>query len=424
MTAGPTPMAPAGEGGPDTPPFALPGSHFAAGLVFLVLGMGGLVWVAPELALGWYPSARVVAVTHLFTLGWITVSIWGALYQFLPVALAGPIRWERLAWVTLGLFVPGLLSFVGGLAVGSAPPMLGGAALFGVAVLLFLVNLGATLIRSDRRDLTWWSLAAAGLFLWVTLVLGWALAANLRWGFLGVARWTALGVHLHVGLAGWIFMVVIGVAHRLLPMFLLSLGASERWGPMAAGLVAGGVGWMVVFHHGPPLLSRWIPAVLLVAGVAAFLAQARSYFAHRVKPRLDPGLRLAGGALGLLAVGLVLGVVWVTGGSARAATAYVAAVVAGLTLFVAAHYYKIVPFLVWFHRFGPLVTERSVPKVSELYSARVAGTGAGLMAAGLAGLVMATLAGAGGWGRAAAGVALAGALVQSAQMWTLGRRRP
>ena len=30
---------------------------------------------------------RVVAVTHLFTLAWITTSIMGALYQFLPVAL-------------------------------------------------------------------------------------------------------------------------------------------------------------------------------------------------------------------------------------------------------------------------------------------------------------------------------------------------
>lgn len=419
---------PAGLAARQAPPFALPGSHFAAGVGFLLLGMGGLVWVAPELARGWYPSARVVAVTHLFTLGWITVSIWGALYQFLPVALGRPIRWIAVAWATLALFVPGLLAFVAGLVAGSTVLLLGGAAVFGVAVVAFVANLAATLWGAERRDLTWWSLVAASVYLLLTVLLGWALAGNLRWGYLGVSRWTALGVHLHVGLAGWVLMVVIGVAHRLLPMFLLSHGAPERWGRAAAALVASGVAWLAVLHHGGPVLARWVPALLLAAGVASFLVQARLFFSHRVRPGLDPGLRLAAGALSLLGAGLVLGLVWVPGvlgsASARGATAYIAAIVGGLTLFVAAHYYKIVPFLVWFHRYGPLVSERPVPKVAELYSARAAAGASVLLAVGLAGVVVATLFGFGGAARAASVVAAGGALVEAVQMGNLAKRRP
>jgi hypothetical protein len=109
-------------------------------------------------ARGLYPLPRVAAVTHLVTLGRITTSIMGALYQFLPVAVGTPIRWRRLAEATFALHVPGVTLFVAGL-LGSWP--VGrtlGAAAFGTALLLFALNLAATLgaTAADRRDVTWW----------------------------------------------------------------------------------------------------------------------------------------------------------------------------------------------------------------------------------------------------------------------------
>lgn len=420
------PIAPAGMAARNAPPFLLPGEHFGAGVLFLLAGALGLVWVAPELANGWYPSSRVVAVAHLFTLGWITLSIWGALYQFLPVALGEPIRWQGLAHLTFVLFVPGLVAFVVGLAVGPAPLMLAGASAFGMAVVLFVINLGATLARSEKRDLTWWSLVAAAVYLVVTLLLGLALTGSLRWGFLGVGRWTALGVHMHVALAGWVLMVVIGVAHRLLPMFLLSHGASERWGKAAAWLVAVGVAWLVVFHHAHGLVAHGVPAALIGGGMAAFLVQARAFYRHRVKKQLDPGLRLAAAGLLILALGLVLGG-WALATSfapARVATTYGAALVLGLSVFVAAHYYKIVPFLVWFHRYGPRVSEGPVPRVSELYSGRAASAAGALLGLGVLALLMAMLAGSGDAARLAAVVAAGGVLVETVQMGRLAWKRP
>jgi hypothetical protein len=409
-----------------SPPFVLPGEHFAAGIGFLLVGAVGLAWVAPELAAGTYMSPRVVAVTHLFTLGWITLSMFGALYQFLPVALGEGIRWPVVAHVTFGVFVAGLGPFVVGLAAGLPFLLVSGAALFGMGVLLFCGNMAATLARSRRRDVTWWSLVAAVLYLFLAAALGLALAGNLPWGFLGADRWTAFGVHVHVALGGWILMVVIGVAHRLLPMFLLSHGSDERWSRAAAALVVLGVGWLVVFHHAPALVGTWIPAMLVAAGLASFLVQAAMFFRHSVKPRLDPGLRLAAAALVVLGIGLGLGVWSLAVGWTRPelAAAYGAALILGFSLFVAAHYYKIVPFLVWYHRYGPLLGDRPVPRVAELYSARWAAVAALMLAAGFAGVVVAVLLGAGGWARAAAMVGAAGAAIEAVQMGLLARRRP
>src|SRR5690606_3733121 len=290
-------------------------------------------------------------------------SIMGALYQFLPVALGRPIRSIRLAHATFILYVPGLIAFIGGLVLFEPVVMLGGAVLFGTGILLFAGNLSATLHASKRRDVTWWALACACAFLVITLVLGLALAGNLRWGYLGGGRVAALGVHLHVALAGWVLLVMIGVAQRLLPMFLLSHGSGDRYAKAAVALVASGAAVLAFLHHAPRVVSYWLPSLLIAAGCAAFLLQARTFYARRHRPVLDAGMQLAAAALALLGVALVLSAPVVFSiSSARIATAYVTAVLLAITLFIAAHYYKIVPFLVWYHRYGPLAGSRPVPR--------------------------------------------------------------
>ena len=426
-SARPPAGAPGGLVAGNAPPLRLPAEHFAAALAFWLAGAAGLVWVAPELAAGAFPLPRVVAVAHLFTLGWITTSIQGALYQFLPVALGVPIRSTRIAHACFALYVPGLALFVGGLAAGSHPLRMAGAATFGTALLLFVGNLAATLRRAPERTLTWWALAGAATSLLATAVLGISLTGNLHWGYLGAERFLAVGVHLHVAVAGWVMMVMVGVAHRLLPMFLLSHGAPERPGQAALALLGAGVGGLLAFHHGlvPPVL--WTIAALLAGGLAAFLVQAALFFRHRRKPALDPGLRLAAVALAFLGVALALAPVFLARGLAapRIATAYgIALVLGGISLFVAGFYYKILPFLAWFHRFGPLVGKQAVPRVADLYSARTGEAAMALLGLGTAGLVGAALAGAGWAARPAALVFAAGATIVVVQMLLIARRRP
>jgi hypothetical protein len=155
--------------------------------------------------------------------------------------------------------------------------------------------------------------------------------------------------------------------------------------------------------------------------------QAVLFFRHRKKPVLDPGLRLAAAALAFLGAALVLAPFFLARGLAapRLATAYVMALVlGGLSLFVAGHYYKILPFLMWYHRFGPLVGKQAVPRVADLYSARVGTVAAVLLVAGNLGLLVATLAGAVLLARPAAILFAAGAVVLAGQMLAIARRRP
>lgn len=409
-----------------SPPFRLPGEHFIAAWFFLLCGVAGLIWIAPELSRGTFLSSRVAGVTHLFTLGWITTSIMGALYQFLPVALLEPIRSQRVAHITFFLYVPGLIVFVAGLLLGRTILLLPGVALFGTGVLLFVANMAATLYGASRRDVTWWALSCATLFLLITLILGGALAGNQRYGYLASHRMTALGVHIHVALAGWVLLVMTGVAHRLLPMFLLSHGASERYARAAVALIATGVVLLIALHHLDTPTGFILPAVFIAAGVLSFILQARAFYVTRRRASLDAGMRLASLSLGVISVALVM--VWpviLHQATPNFIVAYALCVILGISLFVTAHYYKIVPFLVWFHRYSSTAgKEGGVRRVADLFSARIAFTAASLLVAGVIGMTTAVTYGSAVWTRVGAVVLGSGALMEAAQMIQLARKRP
>ena len=408
------------------PPLRLPGQHFAAAAAFLVLGGAGLIRAAPMAAGGAFSALPVIAVVHLFTLGWITTSIMGALYQLLPVALGAPIRSETLGHASFYLYVPGVALMIGGLYLGRTLPAFAGAAASGAGLLLFLGNLAATLPAAERRGLTWWCLVGAGVFLLTSLVLGVLLAANLRWGVLG-GRFLVVGLHMHIAAGGWVLLTMIGVAHHLMPMFLLSHGVPELPGRLAAGLVATGAAVLALLHHAIPM--SWLPAagLLLAAGALAFLVQCGLHYRASRKPEIDPGMKLVAVALVLLAAAVALGPPAMIRGTAapRLAAAYTSIlVVGGLGLFVAGHYYRILPFLVWFHHFGPVAAERDVPRVTELYDHRLAAAATLFLGLGAAGVAAAVGTGWPAAARAAALVFAGGTGVLALQMWRVARRRP
>jgi len=169
-----------------------------------------------------------------------------------------------------------------------------------------------------------------------------------------------------------------------------------------------------------------VGGILAAGGVIAFATQAVMFFRHRKRRALDPGLRLAAaGIVGLIAAMVIAPLAFTRGlADLRLLTTYFVVLLGALSLFVAGHYYKIVPFLVWYHRFGPLVGTRKVPKVSELFSERIATVDGLLLVAGLAGLAAGTHLGSMAITRAAAILFAIGVFVEVIVIAGIARRRP
>ncbi|HET7564045.1 MAG TPA: hypothetical protein VFJ96_03565 [Gemmatimonadaceae bacterium] len=368
----------------------LPGEHFAAALAFLTLGVAGVVWVAPHLAAGIYLSPHVAGVTHLFTLGWLTTTIFGAIYQLLPVALGAPVRSERMGHASFIAFVPGVALFALGVMRSSIVLHHIGIGLLTVGILLLVTNVALSLPRAQRRDVTWGAMGIAVSFLSLTLVLGVLLVHNLHTGFLRGARLHVLATHLHVALLGWVFVMIVGMSHRLLPMFLVAHGADTRWTKRSLTLLVPGVLTLATGLASGVGVFDWIGFALVEGGVACFLVQARSFFRSRVRRRLDAGLKHAATALvSLTAVTLLAPVVLALGfAHPRLDVIYIVLGLLGaFALYVVGLFYKIVPFLAWITRYRTKMGRERVPTVAQLYSSRVAHIDLALYAIGIVGLV-------------------------------------
>lgn len=364
----------------------LAAEHFAAATLFLISGAIGLVWIAPELAAGLYPSPHVAGITHLFTLGWLTTTIFGALYQLLPVALGAPLRSVRAGHASFWTFVPGAALFSAGVASNSTVLRHAGIALITTGILIAVGNIGAALPRARMRDVTWAAVALALGFLVSTLVLGVLLLHNLHTSFIAAARVRVLATHLHVALLGWVLVMIVGVSHRLIPMFLLAHGADTRWTRRALALLAPGVVVLTAGLASGTSWASWTGAALVESGIACFIAQAALFYRKRIRKKVDVGMHFAGTALVFLVVSAILGPVVLASGvaHARLATAYVAlGLLGGIVLYVVGFFYKIVPLLSWTVRFRGRVGKGRVPTVAELYSARLAYVQLGVMALGI-----------------------------------------
>src|SRR5580765_2622868 len=86
------------------PPRVLPLFYIGTAHASLVLALACVAWW-PQAVTGFFYHSWMVALVHLVTLGWITLSILGVLYIVGPMALRMPLPVGRGDYVAFGLLV-------------------------------------------------------------------------------------------------------------------------------------------------------------------------------------------------------------------------------------------------------------------------------------------------------------------------------
>lgn len=414
------------------PSFRLIQAHFA-------LGVAGMVAFAVALAVraadvqGFFFQPLLLGLVHLCVLGWLMPIAIGALHQLVPVVFEVPVRSERLAWIAFALYAASAPTFIVEMwrfdDAGWLLPIAGtGAA---AAIWLYVANLASTLLRSRQRSLTGAYVLAALAWLLVAVTVGALLAWNARAPFLPVMHIAVLRAHAHAAGFGFFGLLVMGVAYRLLEMFLLSHGAPERAGWIAFAAVNLAVVALVasfLASSEPRLLAVGVGAAAV--GVGAFLVQVRAIYRRRMQRRGDVAWRHTATAFGYLAAAVVAGAVlalapvdarwW-----ERLHLGYGLLVLPGfLGTIVVGQLYKILPFLVWLHRFSAFVGLKRVPTASELLPERPKRIQYLLMHAGLAALVAGVLVDAAALRVAGAIAFVASAALVARNLGVIARSRP
>jgi hypothetical protein len=399
------------------PSVALPLAYVCIAGVAFVLAAAAVPWLSAELA-GHYYQPRILALAHTVTLGGITLTIMGASFQLIPIVLARALWSERLAWWQLGVMVTGVTGMVAHFFLGAWSGLVWAAAFVALGVALHLLNVALTVRGLPRWTFTarMVTLALAGLGL--TTLVGFVLGLDKVIHVLPGQLFANLHAHVHLALLGWVLPMMIGVAARVYPMFLLAAepagwpGRVQLWG-VALGTpatVAGLCGVRGLLVAG---------ALAIIAAVAAHLVWLGVMLRSRKRPALDTGLRfvLTGAAALPVAAALGLALALDLTSGPRVALAYVALVLGGwVSLTIAGMLLKIVPFLVWYRAYAPRAGRAPVPTLAELSWAPGERLAWVLLTTGMAALVVALWIGEAVWIRAAGIAVAAGAIALGATL--------
>ncbi|CAH1696151.1 conserved membrane hypothetical protein [Hyphomicrobiales bacterium] len=358
-------------------------SYFAAALIALV---------AAELlmAIGYgYPnapveSAQTLVLVHLVALGWLSLLMCGALFQFVPVLVARPLYSDALPLPTLLCLVAGVVALLlGFLQMGGTVSIAfaflpTAATLLAIGFGLVLWNLGRTLWAARPLPLPACFVAVGLCSIAVTVTLG--IIFSLVLG--GVTDNPYLvdivvsGVPLHAiaGLGGWLTFTAMGVAYRLLAMFML---APEPGGRRSrAGFYCGTASLAVAVGGGVTAicLAASLTLILVAAGLlglcALLLYGTDILHLYRARKRrvIELNSRMAGFAMaGLAASVILIAALAGFGILAQHAAAVVFLVAFGwLSGLGLAKLYKIAAFLTWLECYGPVLGKTATPRVQDL----------------------------------------------------------
>lgn len=400
--------------GATAPSIRLPLAFMLTGLTALLLGAGWLV-AQPSLLASYHYNQYVIAVTHLFVLGFICSIVMGAMYQLVPVALETRLFSERLARWQFAFHLVGVIGMVWMFWKWDMKQVGHFGTVMTVGVGLFVVNIARTLWRVPKWNVTATAVSAALFWISLTVIAGLSIAtgkctyestvglatvggvSTLVSGLRSLAGYmshfdalSAMHAHAHLGGVGFFTLLIVGVSYKLIPMFTLSEVQSQRRAGLSVALLNLGLAGSFVSIL---LRSPWKFAFALVtiAALAIYGWELVAILRARKRGPLDWGIRYFLTAVALLIPVSLLSVVLSWPGLplnpfiGQLENLYGFLGLMGVVAFaIMGMLYKIIPFLVWFGVYSKHIGRAKVPALADMYSPRLQLVGYWSFLAGLA----------------------------------------
>lgn len=354
-------------------------AHYISSAIFLLV-IPILLIFSTEAFLGHYFHPKVLAITHLTTLGWITLIIIGSLYQLIPVITNKKIYSPILAFIVYVLILLGtvLLSisfwiFDVGFLIEIATCFLF------LGINLFLVNILLTAKDSKEKSIEIDFIQASMLWFWLTAFIGSLLAFNFKFMFLPKEHLYYLKIHAHIGLIGWFLCLIIGVASKIIPMFLLSGILNTKILTYSFYLInLGLLGFIIdaLFFNG---MNRAIAYIIIIfLALLLFLSYIANAFKTRARKKLDINLKYTFISFFLIFIPIILwvilkiGLISNKGIEQQISTAIVYSLLFGfITFLILGQSLKNLAFIVWLKKYQEISGKGKTPLPKDLYSEKI-----------------------------------------------------
>jgi len=359
-----------------SPKVVLP--HYAYGaLAFLAAAVmmffAGSDWAST------YMTPKVLSIAHVMILGWITMIIFGALYQLIPVVMEVKLFSEKLAmasFISLGIGTPMIAFGFWFNFIGASHAMMTGGALVIISVLMFVVNVFGSAAKTKNKTIENRFIVASVVWLLLTVLLGLSIVL-----YHAILTKGAFLIHIHLGIVGWFMMLVVGVASTLMPMFFISHQLNKKYLEIAFWLIQAGLLMLIttMFLDLGNYVRIFSGATILL-GFVFFFKYNYDAYKKRLRRNLDIGMKLSVLAFVLFALTMVSGILSAFGNMlvadvflTRIYLTYGISLIFGfLTALILGQMYKTLPFIVWLKLYQDKVGKFKTPLPADMHSEEVA----------------------------------------------------
>lgn len=379
-----------------SPPFRIVAKYFIAAIVSFV-AMNLMLMINYNDINGHHFQPKILSITHIATLGFITMIIFGAMFQLVPVVLEVKLFSTLLAEIQFWIYLAGVIGLVYKFwYFGSELSFTLPAILLNAAMFIFAINVIASMIKVKSWNITGTFLAAAIFWLIVTAIAGILLAVNLDHPYIKINHLQYLKLHANVAFIGWVTMVIMGVSFKLIPMFTLSHGYELTLANWAFALINFGllgINW--IMHYADTGIYNLIFGIAIVSGLLLYLIQIFIIFKKRIRKKLDVGLKFSAVSFVMLGISTLLGFSFLFFDYENYTNLTLIygfmIIVAYISTLIVGQMYKIVPFLVWYHKYSGKVGIEKVPMLKDMFNEKLADYNLYLMLMGIALSVLAFL---------------------------------
>lgn len=254
-----------------------------------------LLLTSVETFQGYYFQPHILAITHTMALGWGTMIILGAGHQLVPVLIEGKLYSDTLGYISFILAAIGIPILVYGFYIFDLDSIAKwGAKIVILALVSFIVNIIISMFQSKKKNVHAIFVITATFWLLLTSLFGLILLYNFKDGILPNISLDYLVVHAHWGIVGWFLLLVIGVASRLIPLFMISKYNAPKQLWIIFGLINFAlILHLFVFNIDDKSILLFTPTILVLVAVGLFMKYCFIAYQQRLRKQIDEQVKIS-----------------------------------------------------------------------------------------------------------------------------------
>lgn len=351
------------------PPFKLIAPYFIIGVISFVISVALLFGF--DISSLNSMNSNTLSWVHIFLLGFVMMVIFGAMAQLVPVVLEVGHFAVELYYVIYPLLLIGTILMAFGFLLAPALLPYGGIVVL-ISLLIFVLETFLTIKKVKKFNLVMTTVLVANTFLFLGLIFGILMALGYA-GTINIDIMALLKAHIYLVLAGYVGITIMGMSLILLPMFWLS--HSFSWKPVEYALwtMSVGVTWVMLSSILDSIVLEYAGYDMAIIALILYFYQIYLIYITRVRMERDIYLYSLIFSYSSLILALIMGVIYLVYPNENLLLTIGWTLFMGYIAFIInGHLYKIVPFLVWYERFSPLIGKQKVPMLADMVPARSA----------------------------------------------------